>query len=189
MTPVKAENVPAVPALSPDWRDRPIVLVGLMGSGKTTVGKRLAARLGWPFVDADHEIEVAAGMSISEIFAKYGEPHFRDGERRVIARLMHGGARVIATGGGAFIDPVARAEILRQGTAVWLDACLETLLTRVSRRNTRPLLLGRNAAEVLGEQALVRNPLYAEAHIRVHSRNGPHGDCVDAILDALKAQV
>ena len=117
-------------AIRRDWRRRPIVLVGLMGSGKTTVGKRLAAKLRWPFVDADAAIEEAAQMPISEIFARFGEPHFRDGERRVIARLMDGGHKVIATGGGAFVDPETRALILAEGTAVWLDASIDTLAAR-----------------------------------------------------------
>jgi shikimate kinase len=156
-----------------------------MGSGKTTVGRRLALRLGWAFVDADEEIEAAAGMSIREIFEKYGEPHFRDGERRVIARLMDGGARVIATGGGAFVDPDTRAAILQRGTAIWLDACIETLAARVSKRTTRPLLTGRDPATVLEALAKVRNPLYAEAHLHVLSRNGPHSDSVEAIVQAL----
>jgi shikimate kinase len=174
-----------------DWRRRPIVLVGLMGSGKSTVGRRLAARLHWPFVDADTEIEAAAQMPISEIFARVGEPHFRDGERRVIARLMEGGrgkdrACVIATGGGAFVDAETRALILRQGTAVWLDASIETLVARVSKRNHRPLLIGRDPAEVLGELLAVRGPCYAEAPIRIVSGNGPHEESVSAILEALQ---
>lgn len=168
-----------------DWRRRPIVLVGLMGSGKSTVGRRLAARLHWPFVDADNEIEAAAQMPISEIFARFGEPHFRDGERRVIARLMDGGHKVIATGGGAFVDAETRALILAQGTAVWLDASIETLVARVSKRNHRPLLVGRDPAEVLGELLAVRAPCYRQAPIRIVSGNGPHEESVNAILEAL----
>jgi shikimate kinase len=177
--------------LRPDWRRRPIVLVGLMGSGKTTVGKRLAARLNWPFVDADAEIEAAAQMPISEIFARFGEAHFRDGERRVIARLMEGargkpGARVIATGGGAFVDPETRALILAEATAIWLDASLDTLAARVSKRNTRPLLIGRDPKVVLAEWMEKRAPCYRQAPIRIVSANGPHEDTVNAILEALK---
>ena len=171
--------------LRADWRRRPIVLVGLMGSGKTTVGKRLAARLHWPFVDADAEIEAAAQMPISEIFARFGEPHFRDGERRVISRLMESGHRVIATGGGAFVDTETRALILREGTAVWLDAAIETLVARVARRNHRPLLVGKDPAQVLSELMEVRRPFYAEAPLRVVSANGPHEDTVNAILSLL----
>lgn len=175
---------PASP-LRADWRRRPIVLVGMMGSGKTTVGKRLAARLHWPFVDADAEIEAAAQMPISEIFARFGEPHFRDGERRVIGRLMESGHRVIATGGGAFVDPETRALILREGTAVWLDAAIETLVARVSRRGHRPLLVGKDPAQVLTDLIAVRGPFYAEAPIHVVSANGPHEDTVNAILNQL----
>ncbi len=180
----------AVPLLRADWRKRPIVLVGLMGSGKTTVGKRLAARLHCPFVDADVEIEAAAQMPIAEIFARFGEAHFRDGERRVIARLMEGnggrtGACVIATGGGAFVDPETRALILAEGTAIWLDAALETLAARVSKRTTRPLLIGKDPMLVLAELMAIRGPCYREAPIHIVSANGPHEDTVTAILDEL----
>jgi shikimate kinase len=176
--------------LAPGWRRRPIVLVGLMGSGKTTVGKRLAARLHWPFVDADSEIEAAAQMPISEIFARFGEPHFRDGERRVIARLMEGTPdrsrpRVIATGGGAFVDPQTRALILEKGTAVWLDAPIDTLVARVSRRSHRPLLVGRDPRQVLTELLELRRPDYAEAPLRIVSADGPHEQTVEAILAEL----
>lgn len=175
-----------------NWRRRPIVLVGLMGSGKTTVGKRLAARLHWPFVDADAEIEAAAQMPISEIFARFGEAHFRDGERRVIARLMDSGgrshARVIATGGGAFVDPETRALILSEATAIWLDASIETLAARVSKRNTRPLLVGKDPRVVLTELLEKRAPCYMQAPIHIVSANGPHEDTVNAILDALNGR-
>lgn len=161
-----------------------------MGSGKTTVGKRLAARLSWPFTDADAEIEAAARMPISEIFARFGEPHFRDGERRVIARLIEDGTGrdrpgVIATGGGAFVDPSTRALILDKATAVWLDAEIDTLVARVSRRSHRPLLTGRDPRAVLTELMAVRRPCYAEAPIRIISGQGPHEDSVTAILEAL----
>jgi shikimate kinase len=160
-----------------------------MGSGKTTVGKRLAARLHWPFVDADAEIELAAQMPVSEIFARFGESHFRDGERRVIARLMEGtgnrGACVIATGGGAFVDPETRALILAEGTAIWLDASIDTLAARVSKRNTRPLLIGKDPRVVLGELLAVRAPCYRQAPIHIGSGNGPHEETVSAILDEL----
>jgi shikimate kinase len=179
----------AAPLLRADWRQRPIVLVGLMGSGKTTVGKRLAARLDWPFVDADAEIETAAQMPIAEIFARFGEAHFRDGERRVIARLMAGAASaspcVIATGGGAFVDPETRALILSEGTAIWLDASIDTLASRVSKRNTRPLLIGKDPKTVLTELMAVRAPCYSEAPIHIVSANGPHEDTVTAILGEL----
>jgi shikimate kinase len=167
--------------------DRSIVLVGLMGVGKSSIGKRLAARLHMPFVDADAEIEAAAGMSISEIFARFGEPHFRDGERRVIARLLKTGPRVIATGGGAFCDPETRALIREKAIAIWLDADLETLVSRVTRRSHRPLLAGKDPRAVLESLAEVRNPLYAEAHIHVRTGRGPHEEGVEAILNALAA--
>lgn len=157
-----------------------------MGSGKTTVGRRLATRLRWPFVDADAEIETAASMPIAEIFERFGEPHFRDGERRVIARLMDSGARVIATGGGAFVDPETRALILGKGTAIWLDADIDTLVARVAKRSHRPLLVGKDPRDVLTELMAVRRPAYAQAPIRIVSASGPHDMTVDAILDALK---
>jgi len=166
---------------------RPITLVGLMGAGKTTVGRRLAARLRLPFVDADAEIETASGMTIAEIFERFGEAHFRDGERRVIARLIDGTPKVIATGGGAFIQDDTRKLILERTLAVWLDADIPTLVERVRRRNTRPLLKGRDPGEVLSELAAIRNPIYAEAQIRIGSKSTPHGDTVAAIIAALIA--
>lgn len=167
------------------WNGQPIVLVGLMGVGKSTVGRRLASRLKLPFVDADHEIEVAAAMTISEIFEKYGEGYFRDGERRVIARLMDGAPKVIATGGGAFINEDTRAMMLRDALVIWLDAKTEVLADRVRRRNTRPLLRDRNAREVLDELARVRNPIYAQAHLRITSQAAPHEATVRTILRAI----
>lgn len=175
----------AAPPLRPAWTGQPIVLVGLMGVGKSTVGRRLAARLKLPFVDADHEIEVAAAMTISEIFEKYGEEYFRDGERRVIARLMDGAPKVIATGGGAFINEHTRALMLRDALVVWLDADVRVLADRVRRRDTRPLLRGRDAREVLGDLARARNPVYAEAHLRICSQAAPHEATVRAILEAI----
>lgn len=169
-----------------DWQRRPLVLVGLMGSGKTTVGRRLAARLNRPFLDADAEIEKAAAMSIADIFERFGEAHFRDGERRVIARLMETGPVVIATGGGAYVDPETRALVNRLGTAIWLDADIPTLAARVGRRSHRPLLVGRDPVQVLGALAAVRNPCYAEAAIRVPSQDAPHEHMVDAILTILR---
>ena len=165
---------------------RPIVLVGLMGSGKSTVGRRLASRLRLPFVDADHEIEVAAGLSIPEIFERFGEAHFRDGERRVIARLIDGSPKVVATGGGAFMQADTRQLILDKATAVWLDADIEVLIDRVGRRDGRPLLKNRDPRAVLTELAAVRNPVYALAPIHVRSQPLPHDATVDAILRELK---
>ncbi|SNS36373.1 shikimate kinase [Sphingomonas laterariae] len=156
-----------------------------MGSGKSTVGRRLASRLHLPFVDADHEIEVAAGLSIPEIFARFGEGHFRDGERRVIARLIDGEPKVVATGGGAFMQDETRQLILDKATAVWLDADIEVLVDRVGRREGRPLLKDRDPHEALSELAAIRNPVYALAPIRVRSQPLPHDATVDAILRAL----
>lgn len=165
--------------------DRPIVLVGLMGVGKSTIGKRLAHRLNLPFVDADHEIEQAADMSIPEIFERYGEAHFRDGERRVIARLIDGVPKVIATGGGAFMNDATRELILTQALAVWIDADIHVLADRVGRRGNRPLLKNRDPRAVLAELAAVRNPVYALAPIHVRSQPQPHDFTVNAILEAL----
>lgn len=173
-------------ASSPAWTGQPIVLVGLMGAGKSTIGRRLATRLKLPFADADNEIEAAAGMTISDIFARFGEAYFRAGERRVIQRLIDGRPKVIATGGGAFVNDATRALILSDALAIWLDAPVEVLVERVQRRDTRPLLRGRDPAEVLRELAAIRNPLYALAPIRVPSAHAPHETTVRAILEALR---
>ncbi|WP_448585331.1 shikimate kinase [Thermaurantiacus sp.] len=172
-------------AASAPWQHRPILLVGHMGSGKSSVGRRLADTLGWPFVDSDTEIEAAAGLPIPEIFARFGEPGFRDGERRVIARLLAEGPRVIATGGGAFIDPATRARALAAATVVWLDADIDTLVARVGRRSHRPLLAGRDARAVFESLFETRNPAYALAHLRVPTGAGPHEETVGRILSAL----
>jgi shikimate kinase len=165
--------------------DRSIVLVGLMGVGKSTVGRRLAKRLGLPFADSDEEIEKAAGSRIAEIFDRFGEAGFRDGERRVIGRLIGGPAQVIATGGGAFIDEETRALILARCVAVWLDADVETLAERVSRRDDRPLLRDKEPLPFLRALAAARNPVYAEAHLHVKSRSMPHARTVERIVEAL----
>ena len=176
----------SAPLPSPPRPSRPLVLIGLMGVGKSTVGRRLANRLHLPFIDSDHEIERAAGRSIADMFDRWGEPAFRDGERRVIARLMDGRPKVIATGGGAFVDPGTRALILERATAIWLHADVEVLAERVGRRaGTRPLLTGRDPREVLRRLAEQRNPLYALAPIHVGSRPLPHDAMVDAILAEL----
>lgn len=164
---------------------RPIVLVGMMGVGKTSIGKRLAAYLDMAFVDADDEIEKAAGLSIAEIFAKFGESYFRDGERRVIARLIDGPPKVIATGGGAFIDPSTRELILKRAASIWLDADINVLAERVGRRNHRPLLKDRDPVEVLTELGKVRNPLYAAADFHIRSDTSPHARTVENIVKAL----
>lgn len=166
--------------------DRPLVLVGLMGAGKSTIGKRLAARLHLPFADADQEIERAAGLTIAEIFERFGEKEFRDGERRVIARLIDGKTKVIATGGGAFMQEETRSLILRRAIAIWLDADIDVLAERVQRREgTRPLLKDRDPREALAELAAVRNPVYAMAPIHIRSQPLPHDATVDSILKAL----
>jgi len=167
------------------WKGKPIVLVGLMGAGKSTVGRRLAMRLRLPFVDADAEIEAAAGMTIADIFERYGETYFRDGERRVIARLVDGTPKVIATGGGAFINEETRRLILETALAIWLDAKVDVLVDRVRRRDTRPLLRARDPREVLEDLAEKRNPIYALAPIHVPSNDAPHETTVNAILKAL----
>jgi len=167
------------------WTGKPIVLVGLMGVGKSTVGRRLAARLRLPFADADHEIERAAGMTVNEIFERFGESYFRDGERRVIQRLVDGTPKVIATGGGAFINEETRALILDQAIAIWLDAPTHILADRVRRRDTRPLLRNRDPHEVLRELAAIRNPIYAQAPIHIPSDQAPHESAVNAILKAI----
>ena len=169
--------------------DRPVVLVGLMGTGKSTIGKRLASCLDTPFVDADDAVVEAAQMSIPEIFDRFGEAHFRDGERRVIARLIDENARshaVIATGGGAFVDDQTRALILDKAIAVWLDSDLDTLVERVGRKNTRPLLAGKDPRAVLADLIEQRRPAYAQAQIRIVSDTGPHTRGVNRIIAALE---
>ena len=166
--------------------ERSIVLVGLMGAGKSTVGKRLARRLELDFVDSDEEIERAADRSIAEIFDGFGEASFRDGERRVIARLIEGPPKVIATGGGAFLDEATRRLILARCIAIWLDADLEVLAERVSRRDQRPLLKGKEPLPVLRHLAVARNPLYAEAHLHIRSQPAPHERAVERIIRALE---
>jgi shikimate kinase len=161
---------------------RPIVLVGMMGSGKSTIGKRLAHQLAVPFVDADDEIEIAAGLSIAEIFAKLGEAAFRDGERRVLARLITDTPRVIATGGGAFVNDETRQLILAKSDAVWLDAPIDVLVERTARRNTRPLLQSGDPRETLTRLLELRGPLYAQAPLHVPSGRQSHDRMVDFII-------
>ena len=165
--------------------DRPIVLVGLMGVGKSTVGRRLAKLLRRDFVDVDEEIEHAAARSISEIFAEFGEPYFRDGERRVISRLMKEGHGVIATGGGAFVDPTTRALILEQGIAIWLDCDIETLVKRTALRKTRPLLQTGDPHAILRNLKDQRSASYAEAPLHIVTDERPHEATVAQIVEAL----
>ncbi len=165
--------------------DRPVVLVGLMGVGKSTVGRRLARRLGLPFVDSDSEIEEAVGLPWGELFERYGEADYRDGERRLVARLVDGEVKVIATGGGVFVDPRTR-ELLKEKTiTVWLDAPVDVLAERTSRRNTRPLLKNGDPKGTLERLAEIERQAYAEAHLHVKSGDGAHKEVVDAIVDAL----
>lgn len=165
---------------------RSVVLVGMMGAGKSSVGRRLAARLGIPFVDADMEIEKAAGMSIADIFARHGEPSFRSGEARVIARLLEAGPQVLATGGGAFMNPDTRAAVAAKGISVWLAADLDVLLRRLGkRRSERPLLHTADPAETLRHLLAQREPVYAQADITVQSRDVAHDAIVADIVAAL----
>lgn len=162
-----------------------IVLVGQMGAGKSTVGRRLAQKLDLPFIDADTEIEKAAGCSIEDFFELYGEDAFRDGERRVISRLLDGPIQVIATGGGAFITDETRKRIKKDCVSIWLKADVETLVERVSRRGGRPLLKDADPEEVIENLAQDRDPIYAEADIAMESDAGTTWDTVDRLLDAL----
>ena len=164
---------------------RPLVMVGMMGAGKSSVGRRLAARLAIPFVDADAEIEKAANASINEIFERHGEPYFRDGERRVIQRLLEGEAKVLATGGGAFIHPETRAAIKAQAISIWLKADRDVLMSRVRRRSNRPLLKIADPGVVIDRLLQERNPIYAEADIHVQSRDVAHDVVIGDILAAL----
>lgn len=164
---------------------RPIVLVGLMGAGKSCIGKRLGSHLGLPFVDADREIETAAGCSIPDIFSLHGEKAFRDGERRVIQRLLGNPVHVLATGGGAFVDPTTRAMVKERGLSIWIRADLDLLLKRVSRRNDRPLLQNVDPRAKLAELIDLRHPFYAEADVIVDSADGPPEVTLGKVMEAL----
>lgn len=169
--------------------DCSVVLVGLMGAGKSSVGRRLAKRLHLPFFDADQEIEKAAGCSIEEMFERHGEAAFRKGERQVIARLLDGGVQVLATGGGAFMDPETRTAIAKKGISVWLNAELDILLERVLRRDNRPLLKKGDPEQILRRLIAERAPIYAQADLTVTSGKGPHEDVVDEIVAALRRRM
>jgi shikimate kinase len=173
------------PRLTAALGRRTLVLVGMMGAGKSSVGRRLALRLGLPFVDADNEIEAAASMSIPEIFASHGEAAFRSGEARVIARLLEGGPQVLATGGGAFMNATTRQGIARQGLSVWLKADFDVLMRRIRRRTDRPMLATADPGATLQALMTERYPIYAEADITVESREVPHATVVDEIVAAL----
>ena len=180
------ESKSDVDVLGPEWRNRPLVLIGLMGSGKSTIGRRLAAAIGWKFVDSDEEIESAAGCSIADIFAIYGEPMFRDLEERVIMRLMGAGPIVIATGGGAWMQPKLRELIKERATSLWLRAELDVLVDRVSKRDHRPLLQNGNKQSIMDRLMQERYPIYAEAHITIDSSKGPHEHVVERAIATLK---
>jgi shikimate kinase len=166
--------------------NRTVALVGMMGAGKSSVGRRLAARLGVEFRDADSEIELAAGCPIPEIFDRYGEPAFREGERKVIARLLNESPFVLATGGGAFIDAETRAKLKERAVTVWIKAPVDVLMARVQRRDNRPLLKTADPRGTLERLLGDRAPIYAEADIAIQSEDGPHSTTVDRILAALK---
>lgn len=169
--------------------DRPIVLVGLMGAGKSTVGRRLARRLGLPFVDSDAAIEDAAGYSAAEIFERFGEKDFRDGERRLVARLVDGRVCVIATGGGVFVDEGVRKLLNERTITVWLDAPVDVLANRTSRRDTRPLLRNGDPKGTLERLSEERRHAYQQAHVHVKSGNGAHRDVVDSIIQAVERHI
>lgn len=176
--------MPVEPGRRPE---RTIAFIGLMGAGKSCIGRRLAAQLGLPFIDADHEIEAAAGCSIPEIFARHGEQAFRDGERRVILRLLDGPVHVLATGGGAFMDPLTREALRRRAVTVWLRADLDLLLRRVARRGDRPLLQVEDPGAMLAALMAERYPVYAGADIAVDSLDGPPEATLERVNAALAA--
>jgi shikimate kinase len=176
----------SVPAIVARLGDRSIVLIGMMGVGKSSIGRRLGARLAIPFVDADAEIERAAGMSIADIFARHGEAAFRSGEARVIARLLNAGPQVLATGGGAVMNPATRALIQERGVSVWLSAEFDLLLRRISKRKVeRPMLQTADPAATLRELLAEREPIYAQADLTVQSRDVPHDAVVDEMTERL----
>ena len=168
---------------------RCIVLVGMMGAGKTSIGRRLANVLHLPFVDADAEIEKAANLSIAEIFAHYGEPHFREGEKRVVARLLADGPAVLATGGGAFMCPETRERCREQGVTIWLKADVSVLVDRVRKKGNRPLLEQADPEAVMRKLLAEREPFYALADIAIGSREGPHQALVSEVLGALDSHL
>ncbi len=194
MTDIALQNdtntAPLVAAIRAALQCRSVVLVGMMGVGKSSIGRRLAARLAMPFVDADAEIEKAAGMSIPDIFARHGEPDFRSGEARVIARLLDAGPQVLATGGGAFMNEATRDAIKTKGVSIWLSAEFDVLVRRVAKRkNDRPMLQTDDPAETLRQLLKVREPVYALADIAVQSRDTAHDSIVAEIVEALAAHL
>ena len=191
--PDSAAPLPALPTLEADilaaLGSRSIVLVGMMGAGKSTIGRRLAARLRLSFTDADTEIEAAAGMTIPEIFEVHGEPHFRDGEARVIARLLDSGPAVIATGGGAFMREDTRSRIALKAVSIWLKADVDVIMKRVKRRADRPLLQTADPEGTVTRLLTEREPVYGHADITIASRDVPHDKIVDECIDALYAKL
>jgi len=192
MTDIEVKNDASVPATAmailPLLGRRSIVLVGMMGVGKSSIGRRLGTRLGIPFVDADAEIEKAAGMSIADIFARHGEADFRGGEARVIARLLEGGPQVLATGGGAIMNPDTRALIKTKGISIWLNAEFDVLMRRISKRkHERPMLQTADPVATLRELLAAREPVYAQADLTMQSREVPHDAIVTEIITALGA--
>ena len=165
---------------------RTLVIVGLMGCGKSSVGRRLAAALELKFIDADEEIEIAANQTVPEIFEMHGEAYFRDGERRVIARVLHGGPQVLATGGGAFMNEQTRANIKAQGVSIWLKAELPVLMKRVMRRDNRPLLKTSDPEARMRELMTIRYPIYAQADLIIESRDVPHDEMVASVIAGLR---
>lgn len=183
-----AAGQPSATAILSLLGSRSVVLVGMMGVGKSSIGRRLAVRLGVPFVDADAEIEKAAGMSIADIFARHGEADFRSGEARVIARLLDGGPQVLATGGGAVMNADTRAAIKVKGVSIWLSAEFDVLLRRINKRkNERPMLQTADPTATLRELLVAREPVYAQADLTVQSREVPHDAIVSEIMAALAA--
>jgi shikimate kinase len=185
----KDPSAKRIARLTRELGSRSIVLIGLMGAGKTSIGKRLAARLGLPFTDADSEIESAAGQRIDEIFAEHGEAYFRQGERRVIARLLRSGPQVLATGGGAFMDAGTRERIAASGISIWLRAELPVLMKRVKRRSDRPLLKRGDAQEIMRKLLEERSPVYAKADLTVDSHEAPHDTIVGEIVEMLEQKL
>jgi shikimate kinase len=168
---------------------RSVVLIGMMGAGKSTIGRRMAARLRLPFLDADTEIETAAGMSIPDIFETHGEPHFRDGEARVIARLLDSGPSVVATGGGAFMREETRDRVRDKAVSIWLKADADVIMKRVRRRSDRPLLQNADPEGTVSRLLGQREPVYATADITIMSRDVPHDRIVDECIEALHAKL
>jgi shikimate kinase len=168
--------------------NRTVALVGMMGAGKTSVGRRLAARLAVPFRDADHEIEAAASLTVAEIFARFGEAHFRDGERKVIARLLDEPPHVLATGGGAFMDEATRTAMRKAAFTIWLKAPIGLLMSRVKKRDSRPLLQEGDMRATMERLLTIREPVYAVADMVLESADEPHGAAVDRIIAALREQ-